>query len=75
MENLSDIQILCQNIKSLRQKHNLSKKEMSKILGIGMKTLNQIENGILPPRMSCEPLFRIQSHFGIRPQQLFSILP
>ena len=32
------------------------------------------ENGILPPRMSCEPLFRIQSHFGIRPQQLFSIL-
>ena len=75
MENLSDIQILCQNIKSLRQKHNLSKKEMSQILGIGMKTLNQIENGILPPRMSCEPLFRIQSHFGIRPQQLFSILP
>ena len=75
MENLSDIQILCQNIKSLRQQHNLSKKEMSQILGIGMKTLNQIENGILPPRMSCEPLFRIQSHFGIRPQQLFSILP
>ena len=75
MENLSDIQILCQNINSLRQQHNLSKKEMSQILGIGMKTLNQIENGILPPRMSCESLFRIQSHFGIRPQQLFSILP
>ena len=75
MEKLSDTQILCQNIKFLRQKHKLSKNKMSQILGIGTKTLTQIENGILPPRMSSEPLFRIQSHFGIRPQQLFSILP
>lgn len=71
MNEKNDAQILCQNIKFLRQKHKLSKNKMAQILGVSMKTLNCIENGILPPRMSCEPLFRIQRHFGILPQHLF----
>ena len=74
MEKESDAIILCQNIKFLRQKHNLSKTQMSNILGISIQTLNRIENGILPSRISCEVLFRIQSNFGIRARELFQIL-
>lgn len=71
MNEKNDVQILCQNIKFLRQKHKLSKNKMAQILGVSMKTLNCIENGILPPRLSCEILFRIQHHFDILPQHLF----
>ena len=74
MNEKDDVQILCQNIKFLRQKHKLSKNKMSQIFGVSVKTLNSIENGILPPRMSCEPIFRIQGYFSIRPSQLFSTI-
>jgi len=72
MVQKSDVQILCQNIKYLRREHELSKGEMAHILGVGIRTLNDIERGILPPRISCEMLFRIQHHFGISPGQLFT---
>ena len=74
MEKESDAIILCQNIKFLRQKHNLSKTQMSQFLGVSIKTLNRLEDGILPPRISCELIFRIQRQFGIQPRQLFDIL-
>ena len=74
MNEKDDVQILCQNIKFLRQKHNLSKTQMSQILGVSIKTLNRLEDGFLPPRISCELIFRIQRQFGIQPRQLFDIL-
>lgn len=37
---------------------------MAKILGIGITTLNKIEQGVLPPRLSAEILFRIREYFG-----------
>ena len=74
MKETNDEKILCQNIKFLRQKHKLTKTQMSQILGVSIKTLNRLENGILPPRISCELIFRIQRHFGIQPRQLFYIL-
>ena len=71
MEKISDLEILCGNIKTLRAKNNLSEHEMATKLKIGVKTLRNIENGDFPPRLSCEILFRIQHHFGILPQHLF----
>jgi DNA-binding transcriptional regulator YiaG len=71
MEKISDLEILCENIKTLRVKNNLSEQEMAARLKIGVKTLRNIEKGHFPPRMSCEILFRIQHHFGILPQHLF----
>ena len=71
MKEKNDVQILCQNIKFLRQKYKLSKNKMAQILGVSVKTLNCIENGNFPPRMSCEILLRIQHHFAISPRQLF----
>lgn len=53
------------NISYLRRKHSISKKKMCEILGIGVSSLNKIEQGILPPRLNVEVLFRIQSYFGV----------
>lgn len=63
--------ILCDNLRRLRRAHGLSKKEMAKILGIGVKSLSLLENNILPPRLGCEMLFRASQHFKIRACELF----
>ena len=60
-----NINILCQNIKILREKNKLSKKEMAKRLGMGVCTLSKLEKGILPKRLSVEMLFVIERDFGI----------
>ena len=39
----TDAEIFMFNVKWLREKHGLSKKEMAKILGISVGTLNKIE--------------------------------
>ena len=49
MENNKEIEYFCHNIAFLRKSHGLSKKEMAKILGIGIWSLNKIERGELPP--------------------------
>jgi len=56
---------LSYNILYLRKRNKITKKEMAKILGIGITTLNKIEKGILPPKLSVEILFKIQDCFGI----------
>ena len=69
-ETRREIRVLCANIKYLREKNNLSVKEMAKELHIGAKSLIQIENGDFPLRISCGILFRIQHRFGIHPRDL-----
>lgn len=45
--NINDnvMEFLSHNVLYLRRTHNLTKKEMAKILGIGIKTLSKIEQG------------------------------
>ena len=69
-----EIAILCHNIRQLRRKENLSKREMARKLAIGEYSLTKIEKGILPPRLSCEIIFQIDKEFGIRPKELFSTI-
>ena len=67
MNDNIDIEImeyLSHNVLYLRKKHNITKRKMAKILGVGIKTLNKVEKGILPPRLSVEFLFRIKENFG-----------
>ena len=59
------MEYLSHNVLYLRKKHKITKKEMAEILGIGIKTLNKIEQGLLPPTLSVEVLFSIREHFGI----------
>ena len=60
------------NLCALREEHCLTPDEMAKRLGVSEKTLLAIENGQLPPRLSCSILFRIQRKFGVSPKDLFS---
>ena len=61
--NNNEIQILLKEISDLRKNHNLSKKEMSKKLGISIYMINEIERGVLPPQLTVDVLFRIHEHF------------
>ena len=46
---------------------------MAKVLGIGTKTLTEIENGILPPRLSCDILIKVYEVFHILPNMMFKV--
>ena len=63
------------NIVYLRKCHNLSKKEMAQILGIGMGSYNKIEQGIFPKRLTTDAIFNITKYFKIPPACLFRKLP
>ena len=70
-EYQNDIVAFSDNIKQLRQSHNLSKKSMAKIMGIGIGSLNKLESGILPPRADVQCLLNLNKHFGISISELF----
>ena len=63
------------HIQRIRKEQKLTQREMAGRLGIGVRTLSMIERGILPPRLSCEIIFRIQDQFGIHPKDLFKPCP
>lgn len=62
---------LLYNIKWLRVQHGLSEKQMAEILGIGVGSLQKIEKGELPPRLSVNIVFEVQNYFDIKPKDLF----
>ena len=66
--------IFLSNVKWLRKHHNLSKKQMSALLGISVYSLSKIENGILPPNVDVSIFFKIHRQFGIRPAEQLTIL-
>ena len=63
------------HIQRIRKEQKLTQREMAGRLGIGVRTLSMIEKGILPPRLSCAIIFRIQDQFGIHPKDLFKPCP
>lgn len=68
------LEYFCENIKNLRAEKRLSKKEMARLLGIGVRSLSMIEDGKLPSRLDCRVLYRIHRQFGIKPAELFRLL-
>lgn len=68
----SDIQILLHNVAFLRKHHNLSKKKMAQLLHIGIGSLNKIESGVLPERLSAEILVHLANHFNYTTAELLS---
>ena len=70
----NEIQIMCTNIKKLRELNKLSQKEMARMLGIGIETLRSLENGIIPPRVSASLIIKISKLFNITPAYLFTDL-
>lgn len=70
-ENDTELAIFQNNIKFLRKKENLSKKDMAKLLQISVNSLNKIESGIMPERFRIGIVFRIQQVFGVLPREQF----
>lgn len=67
---------LCINLRYLRAKHGYSKKKMAEICGIGVASLNRIEQGDMPPRaIHLGKLQRIAEHFQLPPETLLTPLP
>lgn len=65
------ISVFCNNVKFLRKKHGLSKKEMAKRLHIGVRMLSKLESGIVSDRLGADILVWIHMEFGILPSQQF----
>lgn len=72
MNEKSQLGIFCENVRWLRAKHGLSKKEMAQALGIGTGSLTMIESGIVPKRLRCTVLVNIEERFGIDSSALLS---
>ncbi|MBE6657149.1 MAG: helix-turn-helix transcriptional regulator [Ruminococcaceae bacterium] len=66
---------LLKNLSCLRQKHNLTQKQMAHILGIGVHSWQMIERGEMPPRLSARVVLTASDAFGIPAARLFSKTP
>ena len=73
MKNSNEIETFLYNIAYLRKHNGLSKRKMAKILHISTSTLNKIESGVLPPRISANVIWRIKVHFEVNPDKQFQI--
>lgn len=71
MSNNYDLKIFCKNVKYLRKTNNLSRRTISKKLGISIITLMLIEKGIVPKWLGAETLILIHHYFGVRPSEMF----
>ncbi len=71
MENRREVIIFLENIKRLREEKGYSKREMAKRLKIGLYSINKIESGELPPRLSIDVLDNIEKEFKIYPADMF----
>ena len=75
MSNQDEILVFGENVKKLRKKENLSKKEMADIMGVGVRSVTMLENGVLPLRLDVKALQRLSLRFGIKIEDLFSEIP
>lgn len=55
---------IAKNIKTLREKYNLSQKEFALIAGVSEQAVSSWETGVREPRMG--PIERIANHFGLK---------
>ena len=63
---------LLYNIAWLRRTGGLSKREMATRLGVGRKTLDLMERGEVPPRLSASVIFAVEKQFGVSRSALLS---
>ena len=60
------------NVKSLRLHHGITKKQMAKILGISIGSMNKIERGTMPPRLSVKIIINIYNYFCLLSEEMFT---
>lgn len=62
--------VLSQNVYELRCRYGLSRKEMAHILGIGEKSLQKVESGVMVRSFTAATLCRLAYHFQISTDSL-----
>lgn len=72
----TEVSWLCfsERIGLLRRQHGLSKREMAKKLRISVASLEKIEKGELPPRLSARIVLCVYQEFGIPPHKQFDVI-
>lgn len=71
-EKLSELEIFAENVRFLRMHYRYTKKAMAEIMGIGVATLNKLENGIIPERIGVSCIYSVSKHFVISISSLFA---
>ncbi len=74
MNNQEELLNFCHNVKTVRQREGLSKKKMSEMMGISQHSLNLIERGIVPERLSINKIMCFCFAFGIQIKDAFKKL-
>lgn len=62
-----DMSDFAHNVAWLRKYYCIPKKRMAQLLGISIGSLNKLEKGEIPPRITVEVLFNIYVAFRIPP--------
>lgn len=65
--NKQELKIFTKNIKLLREKASLTQPQMAELLNISSSSLEKLESGVVPKRLSVEVVFKIMSVFKINP--------
>ena len=67
-----ELRCFLDNLTALRRKYGISKKKMAELSGVCVATINKIERGEFPSRVSCDVIFRAMEVFRIAPSKLFT---
>ena len=70
MKNDKCIKYFCENIKALRKRNKLSKRKMSKKLGISRRWLSSLEKGKIPTELTVDIL--ISMPYGSETNQFWN---
>ena len=65
--NEQELKIFTENIKLLREKASLTQSQMAELLNISIGSLEKLESGVIPKRLSVEVVFKIMSVFKTNP--------
>ena len=68
----SEEEFLAHNLRWLRKRHGLSKRKMAACMSIGLRSLNQLEAGIIPPRLKISAFYPLYKYFHVTPSQLLT---
>ena len=68
---MDGFECFCCNILWIRKEKGLSKKEMAAIMHTGEKSIEKLEKGILPRKLSVDALFFLSEYFDIPSDKWF----
>lgn len=66
-----DVKIFISNVRHRREKAGLSITRLSKLSGVSLKILEELERGVLPKEMMVDDALCLAKAFQCKPEELF----